>query len=146
MRAAPLIAALALALPLGTAGCVSWDPRTPRDTLPDPGTLAPSRAIHLAPGQDAPGEIACETGFCQQWYRIDVPQPGTLRVEVALGVAEPPIARAVLHDGQGNVLARANTEQGTTLRVEAAVDAGPAALLVQSGKGRLPYTVRVRLE
>jgi hypothetical protein len=146
MRRSPLLVALALALPLGTAGCFSWDPATRKDTLPDPGTLAPSQAIRLAPGQDVPGEIACETGFCQQWYRIDVPQPGVLRVDVAIGVADPPLARAVLHDGQGNVLARANTESGTTLRVEAAVDAGPAALLVQSGKGRLPYTVSVSLE
>jgi hypothetical protein len=52
----------------------------------------------------------------------------------------------VLHDGVGNVLARANTEQGTTLRVEAPVDAGPAALLVQTGKGRLAYLVSARLE
>ena len=146
MRRAPLLVALALALPLGTAGCFFWEPYTRKDTLPDPATVAPSQAIRLAPGQDMAGEIACETGFCQQWYRIDVPQPGVLRVEVAIGVADPPIARAVLHDGQGNVLARANTEQGTTLRVEAAVDAGPAALLVQSGKGRLPYTVSVSLE
>lgn len=147
MRRARFFAALlVLALPFGAAGCLFWHPRTPEDTLPDPGTLAPSRAVRLAPGQQVTGEIACEKGFCQQWYRIDVPQPGTLRVDVTIGIPDPPLARAVLHDGQGNVLARANDEQGTTMRVEAAVDAGPAALLVQSGKGRLPYTVGAWLE
>jgi hypothetical protein len=146
MRPAPLIVALALALPLGSTGCFSWDPWTAEDTLPDPETAAPSQAIRLAPGQLEPGTIACETGFCQQWYRIDVPEAGTLRVEVRIAAEDPPIARAVLHDGQGNVLARANTEQGTTLVVEAPVDAGPAALLVQSGKGRLPYWVGVTLD
>jgi hypothetical protein len=146
MRRVPLLLALALALPLAASGCLFWEPRTPKDTLPDPGTVAPSRALRIAPGETQPGEIVCEQGFCQQWYRIDVAEPGTLQVEVTLGVAEPPIARVVLHDGAGQVLSRANTEQGTTLLVEAAVDAGPAALLVQSGKGRLPYTVSVHLE
>jgi hypothetical protein len=143
MRRVPLL--LAVALPLGAAGC-AFEPWTRNDTLPDPGTLAPSQALRLAPGESQPGEIVCAEGFCQQWYRIDVATPGTLRVEVAIGVPDPPFARAVLHDGAGQVLARANTEQGTTLAVEAAVDAGAAALLVQSGKGRLPYTVSVGLE
>jgi len=146
MRRVPPLLALFLALALGASGCILWDPATRKDTLPDPDTVAPSRALRLAPGETQQGELVCEEGFCQQWYRIDVAEPGTLRVEVTLGVANPPIARAVLHDGAGQVLSRANTEQGTTLLVEAAVDAGPAALLVQSGKGRLPYTVSVRLE
>ena len=48
--------------------------------------------------------------------------------------------------GSARYSRRTLTEQGTTLLVEGAVDAGPAALLVQSGKGRLPYSVSVRLE
>jgi hypothetical protein len=145
MRARPLLALL-VALPLSSTGCFFWDPWTRQDTLPDPEKVEPSRALRIAPGETQPGEIVCEQGFCQQWYRIDVPQPGTLVVDVVLGVTQPPLARVVLHDGQGQVLSRANSEQGTTLRVEAGVDAGPAALLVQSGKGRLPYTVSVGLE
>jgi hypothetical protein len=137
---------LLLWLPLALTGCIFWEPRTPRDTLPDPETVEPSRALRLAPGETRPGEIACEQGFCQQWYRVDVPQPGTLVVEVVLAVEQPPLARAILHDGFGNVIARASAEQGTTLRMEAPVDAGPAALLVQSGKGRLAYEVSARLE
>jgi hypothetical protein len=146
MRRASWLPALTLALVVASSGCASWDPWTRRDSLPDPGTVAPSRALRLAPGETQPGEIVCAEGFCQQWYRIDVAEPGTLRVDVTLGVADPPIARAVLHDGAGRVLARTNNEGGTTLVVEAAVGAGPAALLVQSGRGRLPYTVSVGLE
>lgn len=145
MRRAPSILALALAFSLGAGGC-AWGPRTRNDTLPDPDTLAPSQAIRLAPGNEATGEIACERGFCHQAYRIDVPQPGMLRVQVTIGVDDPPIARAVLQDGLGRVLANANTELGTTFQLDAVVDAGPAVLLVQSGKGRLPYTVAVWLE
>lgn len=145
MRTHPLLASLVWLL-LANAGCIAWNPWTPEEPLPDPETLQPSRAVRLAPGDTHAGELACPKGFCQQWYRIDVPQPGTLIVEVAVAVETPPRARVVLHDGAGQVLARASTEQGTTLRVEASVGAGAAALLVQTGKGLLPYTVSARLE
>jgi hypothetical protein len=142
--------ALALALVIGLAtsalGCVRWTAATPFDRGGDTENVAPSQARFLVLGESQSGEIVCAEGFCQQWYRLDVPRPGTLRIEATTSVADPPMARIVLHDGLGNVLARANNQDGGRLEIAQPVEGNVAAILVQCGKGRFPYTLSARLE
>lgn len=139
------IFALALASGLAASGC-SWNAWTPGAEAVEPEKLAPSQARLLVLDEPQSGEIVCEEGFCQQWYRLDVPQPGTLRIEATSLAADPPMARIVLHDGLGNVLARANNQDGRPLEITFAVEGNVAAILVQSGKGRFPYSLTARLE
>jgi hypothetical protein len=139
------IVALALASGLAASGC-QWTAATPLDRVGDSEKLAPSQARRLVLDEPQSGEIVCEEGFCSQWYRLDVPQPGTLRIEATSPVADPPIARIVLHDGLGNVLARANNQDGRPLEIASPVEGNVAAILVQCGKGRFPYSLTARLE
>lgn len=44
------------------------------------------------------------------------------------------------------MLARANNLQGRPLAIDALVAGNVAAILVQSGQGRFPYTISVSLE
>lgn len=134
-----------VAFSLVTSGCVQWGAWT-RDQGVDPADAAPSQAVHLALGEPHAGEIVCEEGFCQQWYRLDVPRTGVLRVEAKPTAPDAPTARIVLHDGVGNVLARANNQGGGALVIERPMKAGMAPILVQCGKGRLAYTLETRLE
>jgi hypothetical protein len=127
-------------------GC-TWTAWTPGAEAPDPDELPLSRARLLVLGEPQRGEIVCDEGFCQQWYRLDVPEPGrTLRVEVTPATDSPPMARVVLHDGLGNVLARANNQEGRLLAAASPVEGNVAAILVQSGKGRFPYSLTATLE
>jgi hypothetical protein len=112
----------------------------------DPEKIAPSQARRLVLDEPQSGEIVCEEGFCQQWYRLDVPRPGTLRIEATSPVADPPMARIVLHDGLGNVLALANNQNGRPLEIAFPVEGNVGAILVQCGKGRFPYSLTARLE
>jgi len=137
------LAAVAVALSLG--GCVQWGAWTPDQSV-DPAAVAPSQAVQLELGQPRAGELVCAEGFCQQWYRLDVPRTGVLRVEAQVSATDVPAARIVLHDGVGNVLARAHNRDGGALVIERPVKAGVAPILVQCGKGRLPYTLVARLE
>ena len=49
-------------------------------------------------------------------------------------------------DGLGNVLARANNQEGRPLEIAQPVQGNVAAILVQCGKGRFPYSLVARLE
>jgi hypothetical protein len=140
------IAARAFAVGLVVLGC-TWTAWTPGAEPRDPDELPPSRARLLVLGEPQRDEIVCDEGFCQQWYRLDVPEPGrTLRVEVTPEVDSPPMARVVLHDGLGNVIARANNQEGRPLAIASPVEGNVAAILVQSGKGHFPYSVSATLE
>jgi hypothetical protein len=148
LRLVSLRLALVLALfapALVASGCGGWSAWTP-DQGVDPEKVAPSQARRLVLDEPQSGEIVCEEGFCQQWYRLDVPRPGTLRIEATSTAAAPPMARIVLHDGLGNVLARANNQDGRPLVIEQAVEGNVAPILVQCGKGRFPYSLTTRLE
>jgi hypothetical protein len=140
------VVALALASGLAASGCVRSTTATPLDRGVDPEKVAPSQARQLVLDEPQSGEIVCEEGFCQQWYRLDVPQLGTLRIEATSPVADPPMARIVLHDGLGNVLARASNQDGRPLEIAFPVEGNVAAILVQCGKGRFPYSLTARLE
>lgn len=139
------VVALALASGLVASGCAGGTTATSVDREVDSETIAPSQARMLVLDEPRSDEIVCEEGFCQQWYRLDVPQPGTLRIEATSPAADPPMARIVLHDGLGNVLARADNQDGR-LEITFAVEGNVAAILVQSGKGRFPYSLTARLE
>jgi len=141
------VVALALASGLAASGCARSTTATPLDRGVDTEKVAPSQARQLVLDEPQSGEIVCEEGFCQQWYRMDVPRPGTLRIEATSSVADPPTARIVLHDGLGNVLARKNNQHGHPLEIAYPwVEGNVAAILVQCGKGRFPYSLTARLE
>jgi hypothetical protein len=141
LAAVAVLAAPALAL----GGCVRWSTVTPLDRGVDPADLEPSRAKMLVLDEPQSGEIVCEEGFCQQWYRLDVPRPGTLRIEATTTAADPPMARIVLHDGLGNVLARANNQDGSALAIAQPVEGNVAAILVSwCSRGRDASPTRCR--
>jgi len=141
------VVALALASGLVASGCAGGTAETPLDPGVESGNGARSQARQLVLDEPQSGEIVCEEGFCQQWYRMDVPRPGTLRIEATSSVADPPTARIVLHDGLGNVLARKNNQHGHPLEIAYPwVEGNGAAILVQCGKGRFPYSLTARLE
>jgi hypothetical protein len=141
------ILALALASGVAASGC-SWNAWTPGAEPADPEALAPSQARLLTLDEPQTGEISCDEGFCQQWYRLDVPRPGTLRIDAKPLTDAPPMARIVLHDGLGHVLARkTNDRDGRPLQIAFPwVEGNVAAILVQSGKGRFPYSLTASLE
>jgi hypothetical protein len=137
--------ALALAAGLAASGC-QWNAWTPGAEAIDPSKLEPSQARMLVLDEPQTGEIVCDEGFCQQWYRLDVPRPGTLHVRATTTAEAPPFARIVLHDGLGHVLARADNQDGKPLSIRFPVEGNVAAILVQSGQGRFPYSLSVALE
>lgn len=145
MRALRLAAAAAS---LAVSACVVWDPWTPDQSLPDPETVEASRAVALRPGEPArAGSLDCKGGHCEQWFRVDVQEPGELRVEAGLeGLAERAIARLFVQDGTGRTLARAVSGEGLPLRAAAPVEPGPHAVLLQAGGGPVIWSVGAALE
>jgi hypothetical protein len=139
------IAVRAVAAGVVFFGC-TWNAWTPGAEAVDPEKLPLSQARLLVLDEPQNGEIVCDEGFCQQWYRLDVPAPGTLRIVVTPAIDSPPMARVVLHDGLGNVLARANNQEGRLLSIASPMEGNVAAILVQSGKGRFAYSLAATLE
>lgn len=139
------VVALALASGIAASSCGGGTTATPLDRGVDPAKVAPSQGRRLVLDETQSGEIMCEEGFCEQWYRLDVPWPGMLRIEVTSAVADPPMARILRHDGLGTVLARANNQNGQ-LKIAYPVQGNVAAILLQSGKGRFPYSLTARLD
>ncbi len=147
MRALRRIAAAAPMLALAAAGCVAWAPWLPDQSLPDPATAPPSRAIALRPPQSHAGGLDCGAGSCQQWFRVDVDAPGLLRVGAGIeGLGSGAIARLFLQDGTGASLARAVSGDGLPLRVASEVEPGPYAVLLQVGGGPVVYALEVSLD
>lgn len=135
-RIATVLAVLAL------SGCFFWDPWTPENPLPDPATLEASRAVALRPGAPRSGSIDCKGGRCEQWFRVDVAEPGELSIEARVdGLADTAIARLFLQDAGGRALGRAVSGEGLPLRVASPVEAGAHAVLLQVGGGPIVYQV-----
>jgi hypothetical protein len=130
------------------SGCLTWSPWTPDQSPPDPETAPPSRAISLRLGASQSGDLDCAAAArCQQWFRVDAPRAGVLRLEVQLvGLREGAIARLVLQDGEGRSVGRASSADGLPLRVESAVERGVHAVLLQAGGGAVGYTIAAAFE
>ena len=137
---------LFLAASLGL-GCFTWKAWAPDQSPRDPAEVAPSRAIHLQPGDGSAGGLDCKAGRCDQWFRVDVDRSGVLRVGAQVeGLAERAVARLFLQDGSGNSLAQATSRDGLPLRVESPVEPGPYAVLLQAGGGPVVFSLDTALE
>lgn len=135
-----IVSALTL---LAVSGCFAWNPWVPEDPLPDPATLEASRARTLRPGEPPlGGALDCKGGRCQQWFRIDLAEPGALRIEARIdGLVEPARARLFLQDGLGTTLGSARSSEGLPLVVESPVVNGPHAVLLQVGGGPVAFHI-----
>jgi hypothetical protein len=98
-----LRAVLALGLLLfGTVGCSLWSPSS------EPVSASPagrSEAIPLLVSEWTRGILHCDDGACARWYRVDIAEPGALRIDVyaASGESEPDFD-VRLEDETGGVL------------------------------------------
>jgi hypothetical protein len=145
LRAASALALL-VAASLGL-GCFTWNPWAPDQSPRDPAEVAPSRAVHLQPGDDSAGGLDCKAGRCDQWFRVDVDRGAVLRVEVQVeGLTEGAVARLFLQDGTGRNLGQATSRDGLPLRVEGYVEPGPYAVLLQAGGGPIVFRLDTALE
>ena len=128
-------------------GCFTWKAWSPNQSPRDPEQVAPSRAIHLLPGDDSAGGLDCKSGRCDQWFRVDVDRSAVLRVEAQVeGLTERAVARLFLQDGTGKTLGQATSRDGLPLRVESYVEAGPYAVLLQAGGGPVVFSLDTGLE
>lgn len=139
--------ALLFLLALGSGACVGWDPWVPDQSLPDPATAPPSRAVALRPPASHAGQLECKAGRCEQWFRVEVEHPGRLRLSVDVqGLGPGAIARLFLQDAGGVTLASARSADGLPLVAESEVQPGPHAVLVQIGGGLVIYQLEAALE
>jgi len=145
-RRAASALALLVAASLGL-GCFTWDAWAPDQSPGKPEELAPSRAVHLHPGDDSAGGLDCKAGRCDQWFRVDVDRSALLRVEAQVeGLTEGAVARLFLQDGTGRNLGQATSRDGLPLRVEGYVEPGPHAVLLQAGGGPIVFRLDTALE
>jgi hypothetical protein len=140
--AAPLLLAAGFGL-----ACLTWEPWSRDQSLPDPAEVRASGAVRLQPGDSKAGDLDCKAGRCDQWFRLDVARSGVLRVEVGVsGLADRAIARLFLQDGSGKTLVKVLSTEGLPLRVEWPVEPGPYAVLVEAGGGPVLYSLETALE
>jgi hypothetical protein len=140
-------AALLLVACLAASGCQwnSWIPgKTRAKSAPSSGDFVP-----LYTGMPRQAALDCPAGSCQTRYRIQVEDPGELRLEVVPSLPGDDVGlRVVIQDSAGQVLAQERATGNTTFQVKSEVEPGPHVVLVQAIGGRVGYelTASVRLD
>jgi hypothetical protein len=130
---------------LSTSGC-AWYSYTPKERVGPLPKTAPRALNTLVLGEPRDAVLDCSRQECNQWYRLDVPLDGVLRVVVE---TEPDESRAMMRlivrqIGRDPV---GQTMGGRTdpLSVESSVREALYMVLVQAGGGRVSYTVTAEL-
>ena len=137
--------ALAALIALGslTSGCrwYAWEPTETQAALPPEPP-----AIPLAPGETLQQQLDCPAGNCQTRFRIEIRQPGELRVEVRPEDPNPATSLSVvLEDPVGRVLDQQSLSgRVPPLRVSSAVQKGPHVALVRAIGGQVPFAISAR--
>ena len=131
-------AALLLLACLAASGCQwnSWIPGERRvKSAPSPGDFVP-----LHTGLPRRAALDCPAGSCQTRYRIQVEDPGELRLEVVPSLPGDDVGlRVVLQDSAGQVLAQERATGNASFQVKSEVEPGPHIVLVQAIGGRVGY-------
>jgi hypothetical protein len=115
---------------------------------PDPDGHAEG-AVTLSLGQKHDDSLACKKGDCADWYRIEVPGPGELTVEVGRGAEGVSLAgldtRMVSADGAA--LAEATGDSSASARkLHSEVTPGPVLVSVAATdpQAELAYSIRAK--
>lgn len=115
---------------------------------PDPdGTPQGSRDLPLGSWQRDALDCGRFTGDCADWYRIEIPGEGTLRLDVAKVQDERPVPdfTLVLGEASGRVIAEETNDGRIRLRLERSVRAGTRTLAIftpEGGGGAMAYEIR----
>ena len=93
------------------------------------------------------GVLDCSRKQCNQWYRLDIPTPGSLEVRVETHQqGDRPMTRLVVRQIGRDPLGQTMGGTSNVLSVRAKAGEGLYMVLVQAGGKRLPYTVTAVLE
>jgi hypothetical protein len=112
-------------------------------TLPE---NAPSGIVMLGLCQPMTGVLDCGgDGECNDWYRVDVMQPGEMRVHLELGESEGPgrLTRLLVRPIGKPILAQQISNQGEPLEIVVSVAPDVYGVLVQGGGARRTYELLV---
>jgi hypothetical protein len=100
--------------------------------------------IAFEPGSTQQGSLDCPAGRCNVRYRVDMHEPGDLRVKIASRFAHKDVmVRLVIEDPAGPVLAETEVEDDPVVRLSTPVSVGPYNVLVQSIGGRMDYDLTI---
>jgi len=120
---------------------LAWGCAKPPDRDAEPGGAQP-----LVLGAAHDDALDCRHGDCVDWYRVEVPGPGRLAVEVAASgtQAPPPAFSVILADGRGVPVDRAESAGQPSVRLEAqAPDRAAYLVEVERREPRPPLGYRI---
>jgi hypothetical protein len=137
---------LALVLAVVAAGC-TWSSRVPRGrpiTLPE---NAPRRIERLNLCEPVHGVLDCQDRECNLWYRVDVLQPGRMRVQLEVGEAKGGgrLTRVVLRPLGKPILAQQVSNLGESIDIRHDVVPDVYALLVQGAGDKRSFDLLVSM-
>jgi hypothetical protein len=130
------------------ATACQWNPLVvdrPAPSFTDPGE--PVAELRLdEPRRDA---LDCPAGHCQDRFRVEISEPGELRVRVQPLAPDPSVSVRVVVEGPVGVLARSDSgvEGAPASRpdVDLRVGPGPHYVLVQAVGGKFDYQLEATL-
>ncbi len=126
------------------AGC-TWNSMVPRGrpiALPE---NAPRGIARLNLCEPVQGVLDCPDNQCNHWYRVDVLQPGQMRVQLVLGDPEGKgrLTRVVLRPLGKPILSQQVSNLGELIDIRHEVEPDVYGVLVQGAGGRRSYDLVV---
>ena len=137
---------LGLVLLVAVMAC-TWNSLVPRGrpiTLPE---NAPRSIERLNLCEPVHGVLDCDDRQCNLWYRVDVHQPGRMRVQLELGEPEAGgrLTRVVLRPLGKPILSQQVSNQGEPIDISHEVEPDVYALLVQGAGTKRPFDLLVSM-
>ncbi len=147
-RAARLMLSWVVAgLCLAAAGACTFDTPMPRErNLREPAT-APRHLSVAIVGLPIEAQLNCSENDCNHWYRVDIVEPGRVSIDVTRrsGGDDSPM-RILIRELGRPIIARYSAAAGEPAGLTVELVPGVYAVLVQTGRGTVPYTLLVGLE
>ena len=129
-------------------GC-TWESRVPRGKPIKLPENAPRGIRPLQLCESVQGVLECDAREreCNHWYRVDVLEPGELRVSLSLGQSDGSgrLTRLVVRPLGKPILGQAISNQGEAISVVAQVQPDLYGVLVQGGGARRSYRLKAAL-